>query len=327
LNRLSELRRSWSRQDEESRNAALLVAGISFVILLALAIVGYGYIKDRQDNRGNSVLVVGKWDVSYDYLVDRMKPFMPGTGTYTPDQFSQLLGGILAQIEQEELMRYTAREQGITVGDDEIEQQMRDDLDVSADASKEVFATALRRQLLTTGLSLDEYRAIQRAQLIENKVRGAARDALPAQTEQVDIRLLKVATQADADAAKTRLNNGESLAVVAADVSIDTSKSKAGDVDWVARGSYESKLEDAIFSQAVGTISDVIVGDEGFYIVEVRGHETRDTTDEIRNAVASRTFNTDLQEGRDAIGSQITMTTTQVNQLATDFRSSLNIGG
>jgi hypothetical protein len=82
-----------------------------------------------------------------------------------------------------------------------------------------------------------------------------------------------------------------------------------------------------MFSQAVGTTSGIIETDDGFYIVEVRGHETRDTTDDIRNAVGNRAFDVALKDGRDAIGSQITMTTTQVNRLANEFRSSLNTSG
>jgi hypothetical protein len=327
LNRLREFFRSWSKQDEDSRNAALLITGISLVVIFALALVGYGYIQDRSKNDSDDVLVVGKWHVSYDYLVKRMKPFMPGTGTYSPEQFSNVLTGIIAQIEQEELMRYTAKEQGITVTDEEIDKEMHDDLDVAEDATKEVFATALRRELLNTGLTLEQYRATQKAQIIENKVRDAAKSALPAQTDQVNIRLLQVKTQDDANAAQTRLNNGESLGLVAGAVSIDSSSSKGGEVGWVARGSYDSKLEDAMFSQAVGTTSGIIETDDGFYIVEVRGHETRDTTDDIRNAVGNRAFDVALKDGRDAIGSQITMTTTQVNRLANEFRSSLNTSG
>jgi hypothetical protein len=43
--------------------------------------------------------------------------------------------------------------------------------------------------------------------------------------------------------------------------------------------------------------------------------------------VGTRAVNVALRNGREAIGSQIVMTTAQLNQLANQFSSSLNTGG
>lgn len=324
--RLRELFKSWSSQDEDSRNAALLITGISLVVIVAIALVGYGYIQDRAENK-DTILTVGKKDISYDYFSKRLGQFMQPGANLSPEQFSSILGGIVAQVEQEELMRHVAKTRDITVSDEELDAEMHKDLSVAADAPKEVYATALRRELLDSGLSLDEYKEIQRAQVVENKVRDEAKASLADQTEQVNIRLLQVATKEDADKAQARLNSGEALGLVAGAMSTDSSSSKGGEVGWIARGTYNSKLEDAIFAQAVGTTSGIIETDEGFYIVEVRAHETRETTDQIRTALGNRAFRVALNESRKEIGSEIVMTASQLNRLANKFRSSLNAGG
>lgn len=325
--RLRELFRSWSSQDEDSRNAFLLVAGIGAVVILALGIIGYGYMKDRSERNGDVVLRVGDSNVSYSYLEKRLGQFMRGDASLSPEQFSAILSGIVAELEQEVLLRHVAETKDIEVTDAELDAEMRTDLGVTADASKEVFATALRRELLTTGLSLDEYERIQRAQVVETKLRAEAATAVPAAAEQVNIRLLEVATQAQALDAKSRLANGESLGLVAGVLSTHSSSSKGGEVGWATRGMFDTKLDDAMFAQAVGTTSDIIETDEGFYIVEVRGKETRPVEESVKSAVVNRSYNQMLKASRDELGSEILMTTGQVNRLANHFRSSLNAGG
>ena len=76
-----------------------------------------------------------------------------------------------------------------------------------------------------------------------------------------------------------------------------------------------------------GTISGIIQTDDGFYIVEVRGNETRDTTDDIRTDVADRAFNVAIKEARKTSAHEIVMDANQLNRLANRFRTSLNTSG
>jgi parvulin-like peptidyl-prolyl isomerase len=324
--RISEWLRSWKNQDEDSRNAFLLVSGITVVVVIAIGIALFGYLDNRTSD-SDAVVRVGDEEVSYSYLQKRMAPFMSGTASLSPEQFSSLLSSIMAEVEQEKLLFHVAGQKGITVSDEELEAEMREDLVVKADATKEAFATALRRELVTTGLTLDEYRSIQRAQVIETKLREQFSSAIPADAEQVNIRLLQVSTQSAALQAKERINNGEAMGLVAGAVSTHSSSSRGGEVNWVVRGTFDSKLDDVMFALPIGTISDVVETDEGFYIVEVRAKETRPVTDEVRTAAANHGFTTTMADAREELGSEIVMTASQLNRLATHFSSSINTGG
>ena len=324
--RIREWLSSWSNQDEDSRNAFLLIAGIAVVVVIAIGLAVFGALKERGEDT-DAVVVVGGQEVPYSYFEKRVRPYMRGDNSVTPEQFSQIVSGLIAEVEQEKLLFHVAKTRGIEVKDEDIDAEMREDLGVSPDATKEVFATSLRRELLETGLSLEQYRNMQRAQVIEDRIREDARAAVPAEAEQVDIRLAQFDTIEKANEAKTKLDGGDSLSTIAATMSIHSSSTRAGEINWVARGSFAPKLEEAMFAQEVGTTSGIIETDEGFFIVEVRGKETRTVDDPVRNLVVARTFGTALQEARDDIGSEIVMTTAQLQRLASRFSTSLTLGG
>ena len=170
--RLQELFRSWS-SDEDSRNAFLLIAGISIVVIIALGIAGYGYFKDRSTN-SDTVVRVGDREISYSYLQARMTPFLPATGQTSTTQFSNIVSGLLVEVEQEPLLHHIAKRDGIGVTEEELDAEMRDDLNVAPDSNREALAASLRRELLTTGLSLKEYQYMLKAKVIESKLREQA---------------------------------------------------------------------------------------------------------------------------------------------------------
>lgn len=317
--------RSWSR-DEDSRNAFLLISGISIVVIFALGIALYGYLKAR-DTDSDVVLRVGDREISYSYLQARMTPFLQIPGAASPTQFSNVLSGLITEVEQEPLLHHIAKRDGISVTDEEVEAEMRNDLNVADDASRELLASALRRELLQTGLSLGQYEYMLEARVIEGKLRDEATSTIPAETEQVDIRLLQVPTREEADAAKARIDGGEVMGLVAAAVSKHPSSARGGEIGWVARGSFDSKLEDVMFSQPVDTISGIVETDDGFYIVNVRQKEVRAVDDSVRGPIVSRAFTQKLEGARDEVGSEMLLTTNHVNRLANHFASSINTGG
>ena len=71
--------------------------------------------------------------------------------------------------------------------------------------------------------------------------------------------------------ARARLQKGESFTVVAQSVSEGFRASEGGDIGWMAPGDLKSTLQAAIQHMRAGEVSEVLDGDDGFYILELLG--------------------------------------------------------
>jgi peptidyl-prolyl cis-trans isomerase C len=81
---------------------------------------------------------------------------------------------------------------------------------------------------------------------------------------------LVLATQAEADAMRKRILDGESLFILASESSIDpVGREQAGDMGWVNEGSGFPALEAAMKDLKVGEVSAVIETPRGFHLVIV----------------------------------------------------------
>ena len=74
-------------------------------------------------------------------------------------------------------------------------------------------------------------------------------------------------TQQEADVALERVRAGEDFQKVAADLNIDSTKSKSGNLGLVPRGIMVEPFENALFSLSEGEISDVVKTSFGYHII------------------------------------------------------------
>ncbi|HIC88884.1 MAG TPA: hypothetical protein EYP04_05735 [Anaerolineae bacterium] len=151
------------------------------------------------------------------------------------------------------------------------------------------------------GLTEAEFRELIRTQLLRQKLEEAIGQEVPTTEEQVHVRHILIAirtpqptptpvpegtptpvplptpevrTQEEALAlalqARQRILNGEDFAEVAAELSDDPgSKDNGGDLGWFGRGRMVKPFEDAAFSLEVGEISEPVLTDYGYHIIEV----------------------------------------------------------
>jgi peptidyl-prolyl cis-trans isomerase D len=100
------------------------------------------------------------------------------------------------------------------------------------------------------------------------------------------------AARAAAEAAATRVRNGEDFAAVAAEVSADAgTKSQGGELGWIARGMLAGPFEDTLFAMQVGELSAPVRTDFGFHVIrleEVRAAEVQPFED-VREQLLSET--------------------------------------
>jgi parvulin-like peptidyl-prolyl isomerase len=313
---------AWSRQDDDSRGTLLLIAGLGALVVFALVVIGYGYYVDRIAPNSDAVLKVGDRTFSYEELERRVLTDAVPSPALTQAAFTEIVTNNLADLERQELMLLIGKENGIGLTETEIENQLRDDLNVSENADRETYAHSLRAYLLDKDKSLSGFRREAKVKLIESKYREQVSATLPTEADQVNVRLLRTASQADAATAKQRLDAGEELAGVAAVLSNHPSKSKAGEVGWVIRGTFASRLEDALFALQPGQKTDIVETDEGFFIAEVRAREVRPVEVETKTAAVSHAISESINDMREKAGSQILLTN---GQLARLMRSVQNV--
>lgn len=117
---------------------------------------------------------------------------------------------------------------------------------------------------------------LMKNQLLGTKVYETITKDVPTEEEQVWARHILVATIEESLAVKQRLDNGEDFAVIAAELSIDTSNNlTGGDLGWFGRGKMVAEFEDAAFAMTIGEISSPVQTTSGFHIIQLVGKEVR----------------------------------------------------
>jgi parvulin-like peptidyl-prolyl isomerase len=310
--RVSASRFSWAEIDPERRSGILLIGTIAAVVLIALGLVAYGYYRERIQPLHGTVLKVGGRSFDYSYLERRLLAEYD-QGNVDPNRLGEAISQMIAAIESEELVRQAGKDLGIKVTDAEIDQQIRAKLGFAADVSPQAYAARLRRELLTLDLSLDEYRDLARAEVIARKLRARFESEIPAETDFVNLRLIRLQTQAKAIEARDRIAAGESIATVTVQMSTDPSKDNAGQLGWVPRGSLRPKLEEWAFANL--GVSDIIETEDGFFILESRGHERREADEEAKGRIVSRKMEDLVAATRKKKGSSSSLTANQAQRL------------
>jgi foldase protein PrsA len=168
---------------------------------------------------------------------------------------------MLQSLTNEQLIKLGAPRYGITVTDQDIDQELRrmasgsENITITEAEFKEWY----RRLLNENKLSNSEYRELVRTYLIATRLQGYLAEHMPTAVEQVHLHLIQVATNEEAVKVKDRLKAGESFAALAQELSQDTeSKEKGGDFGWVPRDVLPAQIDYAAFNLSTDNVSEPI---------------------------------------------------------------------
>lgn len=311
----------WSGLDDESRSSLLLIGGVVLVIVFALGLIGYGYYTQRLAPKNDTVIEVGQRDYPYNYVERRARAEL-SAGRLNVKDLGNSLYSLLESIQREEVIRIAAAKEDVSVSEEEIEERYRTKLALAPEATREEFARRLHSELQRTGLTLNDYEEIAEAELLERKLRAKFEEGVPASAEQLDLQLMQLGTQAEALKTRDRLEAGEGFGVLAVEVStFPGAQTNAGDLSWTPRGALPEGVADIAFKMDVGQRSDIIEVKAGFFIVKVNGKETREIDSATKNRIVEQSLSALIKETQDEIGSEITMTTDQVQRLALSLQT------
>ncbi len=235
----------WQRQTRIRRviiiAAAVFLAGI-------LGYVGYGAYNDKIKPFREVVIEVNDTSFNMGYYVKMIDAYTKGL---QPSQLYYMANLVTNQIVQDELVRQGAGSLGISVGAQEIEEQMKENEVPNSKAFRDIVAVAILREKL-----LDNYFGSQ----------------LPDSMEQAHIQVMLVESNKVADEVVTRSESGEDFAAFIDEFSCNPQAE--GDLDWLPQELMPNTLiGDAVFSSESNELSKIYDNSTpksiGYWLIEV----------------------------------------------------------
>jgi parvulin-like peptidyl-prolyl isomerase len=252
-------KRQLSRWQRQKRIQRIIVISAAVFFALVVGFILYGYVNQNIRPLNQPVLKVNDTTFDMRYYLDMLSHFLEGT---EPSQASLMANMVLASMLRNEIIIQYSADLGITISDDEIEDELKK-LDIPNDkVRRDAYAADTLAQRL-----LSEY--------FESQV--------PEKVPQVKVEALCVQKEEDADEVRSRLDAGVEFGVLAEELSVEpTTKGNAGDLGWLPEGYTgtvwpalaDSMLENIAFSLAPGVLSEPIYDPDvnktgGFWIIEV----------------------------------------------------------
>ncbi len=296
--RRGPLARSMNMDSEQSARV-LLIGGVALVVVIALGFIAFGYWNTVIKPRNRTVLDVDGTTVSYNAMKRRMAYELAQNPLY--QQAPQLLpqSTMNTLVQEVALIDHAEAEQGVTATDDEVGAQIGAQINAPVGTDQKTYAQALSNKLDEIGLNEAEYRRIQKAQLLEAKIKEKMTNALPAAVPQAKVEVIQTDTEAEANAAADRIRAGEAWDAVAKDVSKETDVQTTGGLhDYGPNGSFDASYNDQAFSLPVGQISTAIASQSGsaFYVIRVDDRSDQPVKDDQKSVIVSKQYNDWLQD-------------------------------
>ncbi len=304
----------WQRE----RNITLVIWVIfSAAIVLALGLVGYwsydNYfgvwhkpVAKIQYADGNETIL------RMDYFVKMLRLYTISS-QQTEFDTTTFPYQVLQGLEDGELVNHEVPKLGIQVTPEELEEEINgylidlanlggNETQGNTTPTQEELDKMYQDWLTTIRLSADEYSRAVYITMLRSKLDDYFRAQVPAETEQVHVHAIMLASEAEANSTLERLNNGEDFASLAAELSQDEdSKLYGGDLGWVPRGILDTSIDEVAFNLEIGNVSQPIVTSKGYFVIKVSDKaESMAIPDEYKELLTTSAASKWLREQRDA---------------------------
>ncbi|HUY74274.1 MAG TPA: peptidylprolyl isomerase [Candidatus Dormibacteraeota bacterium] len=205
-----------------------ILAGISALLLVVVGLLGYHIYDNVIGTPNKVVLSVGDENFTLRYYSSRLVQFFQANGQSGSSQ-PILEQQLLTQIQTEALTNLVAKDEGISLDDNAITQEIATELGVSVGGQGSPFDTLYRQKLKTTSMSDSNYRKLAEANLANAKLVDKYKSELGATADQVTLRIVVRASQADAQSDLAQIKSGTDMGLVAQKDSTDvTSRQNDG---------------------------------------------------------------------------------------------------
>ncbi len=218
---------------------------------------------------------------------------IPAAGSQEYQAFRQNALQFLVQRVQ---FQQKAKELGISVSDDEVDERVKRVLTQYFGGSQKKYENSLEKQGITDEQVREELRATLLSEKIFAKVGNAAKvtDAeiqayyasnpqLYAQKASRDVRHILVTSKALANDLRAQLENGADFAALAKKYSTDTGSKNIGGKLTIQRGQTVPPFDKAAFALKVGELSQPVKTQFGWHIIEALTPEKAGTSTPLKS--------------------------------------------
>ena len=267
------------------------------LIFTIVAVVAFGYYQEFYKPPRVWAGSVNNVEFSMGDLVERIR-VLQGVGRYQGGlvNLSTVPFEYLQNLINAEILRQESPSLGISISDDDIEQELRRQFVPTADPGQETdpgqlereFKDSYVRYLTATGLSDGDFRVIVEEQLAQRALAGLLSQAIDERQPHVEIQWIQLPLDGEiliGDVVQ-RLKNEDFTRIAQELNPANQFADPSGYVGWVPKGAFP-ELDDYIFgsdedgiqAQAPGSVSEPIFTNEAYYLVKtVSPAEERDLT-------------------------------------------------
>jgi peptidyl-prolyl cis-trans isomerase C len=247
------------------------------VCVFLFSLISACQIFDGSD--GKAVITVGKTGISKAALRAEIGGIISQMGM-TDEEAKTAIKPIIEKITEKYLIMEYAKEQGITISDEELDAAVRG---IKSDYPESGF----KEMLLRRYIDINTWKEELRQDLLIKKVISKVVENIPdvtfneiieyyeshkdefARPPMIKLRQIVTRSQEEAEEILHRLSEGDQMAELAKKYSITPDAEKGGVMGWIAEGQLEEEIEATVFTLPVGEKSPIISSPYGYHIFEV----------------------------------------------------------
>ncbi len=260
-------RRQLSRREKEKKTQRVIIISGMILLILVLALVGYGYYDSQYKPYHQIVLAVNDTKVDMEYYLDILGAYLSGAGA---DSASLIANAVLGAIENNILIIQNAPQLGFNVAESEIDIAISENNLPDKPAYRDLFAAQELQERL-----INDYFA-----------KKVSESVAQVKVEAMVFENVEIASEAIA-----QINDGETFAKIAELYGVEkVTKERGGDLGWLPKDlvadvlgyTDASVLESTAFGLAEGEISqpvydENVVKGTGYWLVKVEEKDAEDS--------------------------------------------------
>ena len=188
---------------------------------------------------------------------------------------STIAGRAVDLLIDEQVLRDRAPAVVGALSHEDVERELAERFGFADPDEREEFAEALRRGILASGLSRDEYLDLATAQLLRERLSDGFREEIGATAPQLRLSRIRVADPERAERVRElALEDGADFAALAREHTVDADhRDYGGDLGWLALDLLEAETAAAVAELQPGEIAPVVASGLFFDVYRVTGRE------------------------------------------------------